>query len=146
MIAIADEEYLYLLEFVEKIGLEKEIENLCIKTKSVVTPGSSAQVTSIEQELEEYFSGGLKEFKTPIYMMGSEFQKKAWNMLIQIPYGETRSYLDQARVIGNPKAFRAVANANGANQLAIIIPCHRIINNNGELGGYGRDQAQKMVA
>ena len=69
--------------------------------------------------------------------MGSDFQKEAWNALQQILYGETRSYKAQAELIGNKKAFRAVANANGANQLAIVIPCHRIINNNGDLGGYG---------
>ena len=70
-------------------------------------------------------------------MVGSSFQQTVWKELIKIPYGETRSYAMQSITIGNPKATRAVANANGANQLAIIIPCHRIIRNNGELGGYG---------
>ena len=68
--------------------------------------------------------------------MGSEFQKQAWHALIKVPYGQTRSYLNQAKIIGNEKAFRAVANANGANQLSIIVHCHRIINHNGKLGGY----------
>jgi AraC family transcriptional regulator of adaptative response/methylated-DNA-[protein]-cysteine methyltransferase len=70
-------------------------------------------------------------------MIGSDFQKSAWQALIQVPYGQTRSYLEQASIIGKPKAFRAVANANGANQIAIVVPCHRIINTGGELGGYG---------
>lgn len=87
--------------------------------------------------MELYFSGKLRQFNTPTHLIGSPFQKKAWLALIDIPYGETRSYLQQAKVIGNPSAYRAVANANGANQLAIVVPCHRIINANGELGGYG---------
>jgi O-6-methylguanine DNA methyltransferase len=76
-------------------------------------------------------------------MHGSPFQKLVWNELLNIPYGETRSYLEEANAIGKPTSYRAVANANGANKLAIIIPCHRIINNNGEIGGYGGGIARK---
>ena len=76
--------------------------------------------------------------------MGSDFQKSVWAALRKIPPGETRSYLDTAKAVGKPTAFRAVANANGANQLAIIIPCHRVINNNGELGGYGGGISRKQ--
>lgn len=137
MLVISDEEGLYLLEFVERRGLEKEIERLRIKLKAVIIPGRTKVIDSIEQELAAYFNGNLKEFKTPIHMLGSPFQKMVWQELINIPYGETRSYLEQAQAIGKPTAYRAVANSNGANQLAIIIPCHRIINNNGDLGGYG---------
>ena len=144
MLVVADEDGLYLLEFVERRGLEKEIERLRIKTKAAIIPGRTAAIDSIEQELASYFTGNLKEFKTPIQLLGSEFQKMAWKALMQIPYGETRSYLAQAQIIGKPMAFRAVANANGANQLAIIIPCHRIINSNGELGGYGGGVQRKQ--
>ena len=135
VLAISDEDGLYLLEFVERKGLEKEIERL--KLKSTIIPGRTNIIDSIEKELANYFAGNLKNFKTPIHMLGSPFQKMAWQELINIPYGETKSYLAQANAIAKPTAFRAVANANGANQLAIIIPCHRIINSNGELGGYG---------
>ena len=76
-------------------------------------------------------------------MFGSDFQQKVWQALLKIPYGETRSYAAQAAAMGFPKATRAVANANGANQLAIVIPCHRIINSNGALGGYGGGVARK---
>ncbi len=137
MLAISDEHCLYLLEFVDRRGLEKEIERLRFKTKAAIIPGSTAPLRFIDTELTAYFNGKLKKFETPVHLLGSPFQAQAWNMLMEIPYGETRSYLDQAHAIGNPSACRAVARANGTNQLAIIIPCHRIINNDGRLGGYG---------
>lgn len=143
MIAIADEEALYLLEFVDRRGLEREVERLRNKTKSAIIPGSTPPILSIEKELHDYFSGHLQQFVTPIHFLGSPFQQNVWQALIRIPYGETRSYSQQAEVLGKPTAFRAVANANGANQLAIIVPCHRIINLNGELGGYGGGLARK---
>jgi len=137
MLAISDEKALYLLEFVDRRGLEREIERLRIKTKSVIIPGKTNPIRSIEVELKSYFEDGLKEFKTPLYLIGSPFQKIVWAELMRIPYGTTRSYSSQAASIGQQKAYRAVANANGANQIAIVIPCHRIINTNGDLGGYG---------
>ncbi|WP_298623644.1 bifunctional transcriptional activator/DNA repair enzyme AdaA [uncultured Legionella sp.] len=143
MLAIADEQELYLLEFVDRRGLEREVERLRNKTKAAIIPGTTPPIASIEKELKAYFDGQLKEFKTPVHYMGSEFQKNVWQELTRIPYGETRSYSRQAEVLGKPTAFRAVANANGANQLAIIIPCHRIINLNGELGGYGGGLSRK---
>ncbi|BCA94481.1 6-O-methylguanine DNA methyltransferase [Legionella antarctica] len=137
MLAIADEDALYLLEFVDRRGLEHEVEQLRKKTKSVIIPGSCLPIISIEKELNAYFEGNLNEFVTPLHLLGSPFQKLTWQGLLKIPYGETRSYSKQAEVIGKSSAIRAVANANGANQLAIIIPCHRIINLNGDIGGYG---------
>lgn len=137
MIAISDEKALYLLEFVDRRGLEREVERLRNKTKSAIIPGETAPIKSIEKELGGYFSGQLKSFTTPVRLLGSPFQIDAWQALKAIPYGTTKSYKQQAENLGKPQAFRAVANANGANQLAIIIPCHRIINTNGELGGYG---------
>ena len=144
MLSISDDEALYLLEFVDRRGLERELEQLKLKTKSIIIPGGSDVIDSIESELKYYFEGKLKEFKTPLHVLGSPFQRMAWEALKKIPYGETRSYAEQAISIGEPSAVRAVANANGANQLAIIIPCHRIINSNGELGGYGGGVARKQ--
>ena len=144
MLAISDEEGLNLLEFIERRGLEKEIEKLCIKLKAVIIPGRTKHIDSIEQELLKYFAGSLKEFKTKIHLLGSPFQIKVWQELMRTYYGETRSYMVQAKAIGNPNGYRAVANANGANQLAIIVPCHRIINNNGGLGGYGGGVQRKQ--
>jgi AraC family transcriptional regulator of adaptative response/methylated-DNA-[protein]-cysteine methyltransferase len=143
MIAIADEEALYLLEFVDRRGLEREIERLRKKTKRAIIPGITVPIRLIKSELAEYFDGVRQEFKTPLFFLGSSFQKAVWEEVERISYGETRSYLDIATHIGKPTAFRAVANANGANQLAIVIPCHRVINTNGELGGYGGGLARK---
>ena len=137
MIAIGDEVALYLLEFVDRRGLEREIERLRHKTKAAIIPGTTDPINTIGKELSHYFAGTLKEFKTPLYFLGSPFQKEVWEELQKIPRGETRSYLDVAKAVGRPLSFRAVAQANGANQLAIIIPCHRVINANGDLGGYG---------
>ena len=136
MIAIADEESLYLLEFMDRRGLTREIERLRKRTKSDILPGSTAPIRSIENELSQYFEGTLKVFKTPLCFLGSPFQKHVWEELQKIPFGETRSYAQLAVMIGKPSACRAVANANGANQIAIVIPCHRVINSSGELGGY----------
>jgi AraC family transcriptional regulator of adaptative response/methylated-DNA-[protein]-cysteine methyltransferase len=144
MVAIASEDALYLLEFVDRRGLEREVERLRQRTKSAIIPGTTAPIVLIEQELKAWFNGTLKTFKTPLFLLGSPFQKSVWEALCRIPYGETRSYLQQATMLCNPSACRAVANANGANQIAIVIPCHRIINSNGELGGYGGGIARKQ--
>lgn len=143
MIAISDEKALYLLEFVDRRGLEREVEKLRKKIKSAIIPGHTPLISSIKNELKKYFDGQLTEFKTPLFLLGSPFQKRVWEELKKIPFGETRSYFEIATNIGQPTAFRAVANANGANQFAIIIPCHRVINANGELGGYGGGLSRK---
>ena len=144
MIAIANEDALYLLEFVDRRGLEREVERLRSRTKSAIVPGTTNPIQLIETELAAYFEGTLQQFETPLLLLGSPFQKQVWNELKKIPPGETRSYLEIARAVGRPTAFRAVALANGANQLAIIIPCHRVINANGELGGYGGGVTRKQ--
>ena len=87
-------------------------------------------------QLEEYFDGKRKEFDISIKLIGTEFQKKVWNELLKIPYGETVSYKDIAINTGNPKACRAVGMANHNNPILIIVPCHRVINENKKLGGY----------
>ncbi len=143
MIAISDDDALYLLEFVDCRGLEREVERLRQRTKSAILPGNTPPLRSIEHELNQYFEGELKTFKTPLFLLGSPFQNRVWEELQKIPFGETRSYADIAKAIGNPTAFRAVANANGANQIAIVIPCHRVINTNGDLGGYGGGVGRK---
>jgi AraC family transcriptional regulator of adaptative response/methylated-DNA-[protein]-cysteine methyltransferase len=137
MLAIADDAALYLLEFVDARGVAREVENLCLKIKADIVSGNAAPLSSIKKELKAYFSGNLKRFETPLQILGTPFQKVVWSALMRIPYGETRSYAEQAVAIKKSTAYRAVANANGANQLAIIVPCHRIINTGGALGGYG---------
>lgn len=137
MLAIGDDSSLYLLEFVDRRGLEKEVERMRKRVNAAIIPGCTNPIQQIQEELKRYFEGTLKEFKTPLFLLGSPFQKRVWNALQKIPPGETRSYSDIANAIERPTAFRAVAQANGANQLAIVIPCHRVINANGEIGGYG---------
>ncbi len=112
-------------------------EKLKIQTHTnVIVPGKTTPLLLFEKELKLYFSAKLTTFTTPIHLHGTDFQKKAWYELSKIPYGQTISYAEQASALGNNKAYRAVARANNTNQLAIIIPCHRVINNNGKLGGY----------
>jgi methylated-DNA-[protein]-cysteine S-methyltransferase len=88
-------------------------------------------------QLKKYVEGRLKQFDCRLDLQGTPFQRKVWKALLRIPYGRTRSYQDIARAIGHPKAFRAVGNANGSNPVSIIVPCHRVIESNGGLGGYG---------
>lgn len=143
MVAISDDESLYLLEFFDRKGLTAEIEYLVKKRGSQIISATAPPLVSIKEELKAYFNGSLKKFETPFSLRGTDFQKLAWNALTEIPYGETRSYLQHAGSVNRSTAHRAVANANGSNQLAIIIPCHRIINTNGQLGGYGAGLARK---
>ncbi len=144
MVAVSDEDALYLLEFVDRRGLEREIERLRNRARAGIVPGITTPLTSITEELRAYFDGQLISFRTPIHPLGTPFEKRVWEALGTIPLGETRSYAEIARAIGQPTAFRAVARANGANTLALMIPCHRVINTNGELGGYGGGLARKQ--
>ena len=98
------------------------------------------------KELKEYFAGKRKEFDIPLLFAGTDFQKKVWNELLKIPYGQTVSYMDIARKIKRPTAVRAVAGAIGANPMSIIVPCHRVIASNNTLGGYaGGLKAKKQL-
>ncbi len=94
-------------------------------------------ICEAKKQVDEYLAGERKKFTLPLLLVGSDFQKQVWNALLEVKYGETASYGDLAKMIDNPKAVRAVASANGANAIALIVPCHRIIESNGELGGYG---------
>ena len=89
------------------------------------------------RELDEYFRGERRDFDIPLLLAGSDFQKRVWQQLPRIPYGQTASYGELAAAIGSPRSVRAVANANGANAISIILPCHRIIGSDGRLTGYG---------
>jgi methylated-DNA-[protein]-cysteine S-methyltransferase len=100
-------------------------------------PDTKGVLKGVRRELDDYFSGKLKTFSTGLAFNGTEFQNSVWKQLTRIPYGETISYLELARRIGNPKAMRAVGLANGANPIAIIVPCHRVIGSNGSLTGFG---------
>ena len=94
-------------------------------------------------QLTEYFNGKRKHFNIPLDLSGTNFQLKAWEALKKIPYAKTVSYSDQAKLIGNPKASRAIGNANNANPISIIVPCHRVIGKSGKLVGYGGGLGRK---
>lgn len=121
-----------------------------------ITTGLSATSTYAEtpviamakEQIEQYLNGHREQFDVPLLMVGTPFQKEVWNALLQIPYGKTESYLGLSNRLNNPKAIRAVASANGANALAIFVPCHRIIGSNGDLVGYagGLDIKRKLLA
>ena len=98
--------------------------------------GKPPLIDQMEEELNAYFSGGSKSFSTPLDPQGTDFQKSVWAALSAIPYGETITYTELSERLGNPLAIRAIAAANGANLLSIVIPCHRVIASNGELQGY----------
>ncbi|HCD1062610.1 TPA: methylated-DNA--[protein]-cysteine S-methyltransferase, partial [Listeria monocytogenes] len=138
-----DDDGLLLLEFVDRKGLETEIKKLRMRLNAAITPEKTIIIQQIEAELAQYFNGELIDFKTPIRYIGSDFQQNVWEELRRIPIGETISYKGLAEKLGRPTASRAVARANGANQLSLIVPCHRVINTNGALGGYGGGLARK---
>ncbi len=102
------------------------------------------QIQTCIQQLDEYFNGKRQNFTISINPAGSEFQAKVWNQLLKIPYGETISYLNLARNLGDEKAIRAIASANGKNPIPIIIPCHRVIGNDGSLTGYAGGLLKKQ--
>ncbi|MCI8631236.1 MAG: methylated-DNA--[protein]-cysteine S-methyltransferase [Firmicutes bacterium] len=116
---------------------EKEPVNATIKESSNAAAGKSSALTDkVYAQICEYLRGKRKTFDFPYELRGTEFQKKVWNVLCSIPYGETRTYKEIAAAVGNPKACRAVGMANNKNPIAIAVPCHRVIGANGSLTGY----------
>jgi AraC family transcriptional regulator, regulatory protein of adaptative response / methylated-DNA-[protein]-cysteine methyltransferase len=126
-----------LLEFTDRRMLETQLKRIMAKLKCVFLPGPNQWTEQLETELEEYFARRLREFVTPLVTVGTDFQMRTWSALRTIGYGETRSYGQQAALMGVPKAVRAVARANGDNRIAIVIPCHRVVGADGTLTGYG---------
>ncbi len=137
MFAGATEEGICLLEFTDRRMLETQIKRLRKLLKAEFVPGDNDHFQELDKQLKEYFDKKRKTFDLPLVVPGTKFQQKAWDMLQCIPYGETRTYQQQAIDIGKPKAVRAAATANGDNRISIIIPCHRVIAKSGELAGYG---------
>jgi AraC family transcriptional regulator of adaptative response/methylated-DNA-[protein]-cysteine methyltransferase len=126
-----------LLEFTDRRMLEAQMTSLRRRFATPLVPGTNEHLERLGAELESYFSRALREFSVPLCYPGTVFQERVWSALREIPYGETRSYHDLAVAVGNPQAVRAVGRANGLNRIAIVIPCHRVVNKNGDLGGYG---------
>jgi len=137
LVAAANQDGICLLEFSDRRMLDAQFATLRKLFKSPIVPGENKHILQMKKELEKYFAGTLKEFATPIIFPGTDFQQKVWNELIKIPHGKTLSYEELAIKVGVPKGQRAVGHANGLNRIAIVIPCHRVVNKNGNLGGYG---------
>ncbi len=137
MLAGATNKGICLLEFTDTNRVEMQLPRLEKNFNAKIIEGSSPFFNQLKDELNHYFSGKLQHFTTPLDTKGTEFQMQAWDALLKIPYGETRSYLEQAKAINKPKAFRAVASANRNNRISILIPCHRVIAKDGGLAGYG---------
>jgi AraC family transcriptional regulator of adaptative response/methylated-DNA-[protein]-cysteine methyltransferase len=137
MLAVAAEDGLVLLEFVDRRGLPRELERLTRRLGGVVLPGSNEHLERVERWLAAYFSGEVADPDVPLRLDGSPFQRAVWNALRSIPPGTTRPYGELARELGRPTAVRAVARANGANQLALVVPCHRVVGADGSPTGYG---------
>jgi len=137
LLAAATEEGLCMLEFADRKRLPEQAADLTRWFKRPVVPGTNAHIAHAERELAEYFGGTRKVFAVPLVLKGTEFQERVWRQLLQIPFGSTIAYEQLAIRIGQPTAQRAVGMANGRNRIPIIIPCHRVIQKNGQLRGYG---------
>ena len=137
MIAGATEQGIALLEFTDRRMLETQIKKLKKYFLAEFVPGNNAHLIDLTNQLKEYFEGKRVEFDLSIEFPGTEFQRKVWQQLLEIPAGSTRSYATQAGLYGKANAVRAVAKANGDNRIAIIIPCHRVIGSDGSMTGYG---------
>jgi len=137
MYAGASVQGLCFLEFIDRKMIDNQIEQLQKQMKAKFVKGQSKILDRLEGQLDEYFAGDRHHFDLPLDVQGTDFQKLAWDALTKIPFGEVRSYQQQADRIGKPKAARAVASANAKNHIAIIIPCHRVIAKDGGLAGFG---------
>ena len=137
LVASATDEGVCLLEFTDRRMLERQFEALRRLFSSALVPGKNRHIARLEKELVEYFAGKRRRFTVPLVYPGTPFQRRVWEELLRIPHGKTRSYDDVAVAIGAKGSHRAVAQANGMNRISILIPCHRVLNKDGRLGGYG---------
>jgi AraC family transcriptional regulator of adaptative response/methylated-DNA-[protein]-cysteine methyltransferase len=144
LLAIADKNGLYLVDFIDSPKIEKKVQQLLTHAYSSLQKNSNNPILQqIKQELDLYFAGSLTQFKTPLHFTGTPFANNVLQTVKAITYGQTKSYTDLAHTVGNPKACRAVAQANAANRLLIVVPCHRIITADHKLGGYSSGLERK---
>lgn len=137
LVAAAVDKGICLLEFSDRRMLEAQAEVLRSRLALPAAPASHPHLEVLKIQLGEYFAGERRVFDLPLHEPGTPFQERVWAALREIPCGETRSYGELARALGDPAAVRAVAQANGRNRIAILVPCHRVIGADGGLGGYG---------
>jgi len=141
----ATDSHLVLLEFSDPTQLEAQLTRLRKHFARPLACASNPIIELVRTQLEGYFAGARRDFDVPLEVHGSTFQESVWAALRTIPYGETCSYGAIAKRLGDANAMRAVGAANGVNPIAIVIPCHRVVNANGELGGYGGGLWRKRV-
>jgi AraC family transcriptional regulator of adaptative response/methylated-DNA-[protein]-cysteine methyltransferase len=144
MIAGATDEGICLLEFSDRRMLEAQFDTVGRWFKAPRVMGTNEHLERLRRELAGYFAGTQQTFSVPLVYPGTPFQRRVWEKLVEVPYGQTRSYQQLASDVGDPAAVRAVGRANGMNRIAILIPCHRIVNKNGNLGGYGGGLRRKQ--
>ncbi|MBY4593941.1 methylated-DNA--[protein]-cysteine S-methyltransferase [Ottowia caeni] len=144
MIAAFSPRGLRLLEFMGQPRVDREMAQVVAAAGESGQEGCNAQTEQLGLELAEYFAGKTRDFNVPLDLLGTPFQQRVWQALLEIPYGETWTYGRQAHHIGRPTASRAVAAANGQNKVSIIVPCHRVIGSNGQLTGYGGGLPRKQ--
>ncbi|WP_143305413.1 bifunctional transcriptional activator/DNA repair enzyme AdaA [Chitinophaga vietnamensis] len=137
MIACAVDEGICLLEFTDRKMLETELKYLQKHLRANLIQGEHPHFITLKAQLDEYFAGQRTDFTVPLFTPGTPFQQSVWDILRKVPYGELRSYKQQAVALHRPEAVRAVAGANGMNRISILVPCHRVISEDGSLTGYG---------
>lgn len=136
---------LALLEFADCLDARQTLPRLASASNLTVREGEDARAREVAAQLAAYFADKRRTFDVALDMAGTDFQRRVWQSLLQIPYGETWSYARQAAFLGDSQAVRAVAGANGRNPVSIIVPCHRVIGSNGRLTGYGGGIARKAA-
>lgn len=154
MLAIASDRGLCLLDFAEQKSLERHTAQVRQAHGGVevasATPATAATAVlhATQLQLAQYFAGQRQTFEVPLDLVGTDFQVRVWQTLLRIPFGQTCSYAQQSEALGQPRAVRAVANANGQNKISIIVPCHRVVGSNGTLTGYagGLPRKQALIA
>ena len=124
------------LGIAEIIGDENGVSSISVIDEGTISTVIPVELQNAVKQLNEYFSGNRTSFDFKLNPKGTEFQQKVWKGLLQIPFGKTRTYLEQSKILGDVKAIRAVASANGKNPLWIVVPCHRVIGSDGSLTGY----------
>jgi AraC family transcriptional regulator of adaptative response/methylated-DNA-[protein]-cysteine methyltransferase len=137
MLAVVSDAGLVMLEFVDRRALETELTEIRKTFSSAIVPGDHPLLDTVGNQLSEYFAGTRTDFDIPLDPRGTDFERRVWRALGDIPFGETTSYVAIARAVGSPSSSRAIGRANGRNKIAIVIPCHRVIRSDGALCGYG---------
>ena len=154
MLAIASDRGVCLLDFAEQKSLERHTAQVRqahggveVASATAATP-ATAVLHATQVQLAQYFAGQRQTFDVPLDLVGTDFQVRVWQTLLRIPFGQTCSYAQQSEALGQPRAVRAVANANGQNKISIIVPCHRVVGSNGTLTGYagGLPRKQALIA